>query len=256
MKKPTTNLGRISVAAARNPWRVIVVWIIAMSAFAALAGPKLWQVTTNDTSHFLPNRYESVRATQFGQAHFGQLKNATAVTGLVRRSDGKPLTHADHAQAAVAAAQMAAWRPDWSTIKVNHKRVKPNTGERATRAVDPILGPTAGGGSDQLVSLQFRGNDQDPAVQQAFKQFRRETVSTFRGHGMSVGFTGGIASTTDQTDHQASTQGVQQALLYAAVVLLSILFFRGVLSSIVPLLAVGTVAAGASGLVILAASAF
>jgi RND superfamily putative drug exporter len=256
MKKPTINLGRISAAAARNPWRVIVVWIIAMSAFATLAGPKLWQVTTNDTSHFLPNKYESVRATQFGQAHFGQLKNATAVTGLVRRSDGKPLTHADHAQAAVAAEQMAAWRPDWSTIKVNHKRVKPNTGERATRAVDPVLGPTAGGGSDQLVSLLFKGNDQDPAAQQAFKQFRRETVSAFRGHGMTLGFTGGIASTTDQTDHQASTQGTQQALLYAAVVLLSILFFRGVLSSIVPLLAVGIVAAGASGLVILAASAF
>ena len=52
---------------------------------ASLAGPKLWQVTTNDTSHFLPTKYESVRATQFGQAHFGELKNASAVTGLVRR---------------------------------------------------------------------------------------------------------------------------------------------------------------------------
>lgn len=256
MKTPTINLGRISAAAAQNPWRVIVVWIIAMSALATLAGPKLWQVTTNDTSHFLPNRYESVRATQFGQAHFGQLKNATPVTGLIRRDDGKPLTKADHAQADVAVEQMATWRPDWSSIKVNNKVVTPTSGERATRAVDPVLGPTAGRGADQLVSLQFKGNDQDPAVQHAFKQFRRETVSAFGSHGMTVGFTGGIASTTDQVDHQATTQGVQQALLYAAVVLLSLLFFRGVLSSIVPLLAVGTVAAGASGLVILAASAF
>jgi uncharacterized membrane protein YdfJ with MMPL/SSD domain len=139
MKKPTINLGRISAAAARNPWRVIVVWIIAMSALATLAGPKLWQVTTNDTSHFLPNRYESVRATQFGQAHFGQLKNATAVTNLIRRSDGKPLTQADHAQADVAVAQMAAWRPDWSSIKVNKKVVTPTSGERVTRAVIPSL---------------------------------------------------------------------------------------------------------------------
>jgi RND superfamily putative drug exporter len=256
MKRPIINLGRISAAAARNPWRVIVVWIIAMSAFASLAGPKLWQVTTNDTSHFLPNKYESVRATQFGQAHFGQLRNGSAVTGLIRRSDGKPLTQADHARADAAVTQMASWRPDWSNIKVNKKVVTPTSGERATRAVDPVLGPTAGRGSDQLVSLQFKGNDQDPAIQQAFKQFRRETASAFRSHGLTVGFTGGIASTTDQVDHQATTQGIQQTLLYAAVVLLSLLFFRGLLSSIVPLLAVGTVAAGASGLVVLAASAF
>src|SRR5437762_10578675 len=103
-----------------------------MSAFATLAGPKLWQVTTNDTSHFLPRSYESVRATQFGQAHFGQLKSATAVTGLIRRGDGRPLTPADHAQAALAVARMAAWRPDWSTIKVNKKVVKPTTTERVT----------------------------------------------------------------------------------------------------------------------------
>lgn len=66
MKTHALSLGRISAAAARNPWRVIVVWIIVwiivMSALDSLAGPKLWQVTTNDTSHFLPNSYESMRA--------------------------------------------------------------------------------------------------------------------------------------------------------------------------------------------------
>jgi len=79
MQQRTFSLGRISAVAARHPWRVIVVWVVAMAAAAVFGGPKLWQVTTNDTSHFLPNRYESVRATQFGQAHFGQLQNATAV---------------------------------------------------------------------------------------------------------------------------------------------------------------------------------
>jgi RND superfamily putative drug exporter len=250
------NLGRISAAAARHPWRVIVVWIIAMSASATLAGPKLWQVTTNDASYFLPNSFESVRATQFGQAHFAQLRNATAVTGLVRRDDGKPLTRGDHAWTAVAVRQMGSWHPDWSTIKVNNGVVKPTASERSTAAVDPAVGPIAGGGADQLVSFQFRGNDQDPVVQQAFKQFRRQTVAAFRPHRVTVGFTSGIASTTDQADHQATTQAIQQLLLYAAVVLLCLVFFRGVLSSIVPLLAVGLVAAGASGLVVLAASTF
>jgi putative drug exporter of the RND superfamily len=250
MNKHRFSLGRISAAAARRPWPVIVIWAAVMLLAASLAGPKLWQVTTNDESHFLPNKYESVRATQFGQAHFGQLKNATAVTALVRRADGKTLTPTDRARGQAAVAQMAAWRPDWSTIKA------PTAGERAAGVIDPVVGPLAGAGSYQLVSLQFKGNDQDPTIEQAFKQFRAHTLATFRGNGMTVGFTGGIASQTDQVDHQKNTQGLQQMLLYAAVVLLTLIFFRGVLSSIVPLLAVAIVAAGASGLVILAASAF
>ena len=88
-RKHSNSIGRLSAAAARRPWPVIVIWVAAILLAASLAGPKLWQVTTNDTSHFLPNKYESVRATQFGQAHFGQLKNASAVTGLVRRDDGQ-----------------------------------------------------------------------------------------------------------------------------------------------------------------------
>jgi RND superfamily putative drug exporter len=256
MQHRTFSLGHISAGAARRPWRVIVLWVVAMAAAAVFGGPKLWQVTTNDTAHFLPNSYESVRATQFGQAHFGQLQNATAVAALVKRADGHELAQIDRAQATAGVAQMAAWRPDWSAIKVNGKHVTPTTAERTTRAVHPVVGPLAGHGADQLVSLQFKGDDQDPAVQQVFKQFRAHSAAAFQADGMTVGFTGGVASTTDQADHQATTQQTQQLLLYAAVVLLSILFFRGVLSSIVPLVAVAGVAAGASGLVVLAASAF
>jgi putative drug exporter of the RND superfamily len=256
MNQPSLGLGGISAAAARHPWRVIVIWLIAMSAAASLGGPKLWQVTTNDTSHFLPSTYESVRATQFGQAHFGHLKNASAVTALVRRVDGRPLTHTDRAHSESAAADMTAWRPNWETIKTNGRAVSPTASERATRAVQPVAGPIAGNGADQLISLQFKGNDQDPTVQKAFKQFRNHERIVFAAAHMTVGFTGGIASAADQVDHQAATQRTQQTLLYAAVVLLSFVFFRGVLSSIIPLLTVGMVAAGASGMVVLAASVF
>ena len=250
METNTISLGRISTAATRHPWRVIVIWLVAMLAAAALAGPRLWQVTTDDTSNFLPHKYESVRATEFGQARFGQLKGATAVTALVRRVDAKPLTRADRARIQTAAAQMTTWRPDGRSIK------KATDAERNARALQAVVGPLAGHGSYQLLSLRFRGNDQDPVVEKAFKQFRDHEVAAFRSAGMTVGFTGGIASTTDQVDHQATTRGLQQLLLYAAVVLLSVLFFRGVLSAIVPLATVVIVATGASGLVVLTASAF
>ena len=249
MRTNTISVGRISAPATRHPWRVIVIWVVAMLAAAAAAGPRLWQVTTDDTSNFLPHKYESVRATEFGQAHFGQLRDATAVTALVRRADGKPLKRADRARIQLAAAQMTTWRPDGSSIK------KATDAERNARALQPVVGPLAGHGSYQLLSLRFRGNDQDPVVEKAFKQFRDHEVAAFRSAGMTVGFTGGIASTTDQVDHQATTQGLQQLLLYAAVVLLSVVFFRGVLSAIVPLVIVAIVAMGASGLVVLTASA-
>jgi RND superfamily putative drug exporter len=251
MNKHSFRIGAISAAAARHPWRVIVVWIAAMFMASSMAGPKLWQVTTNDTSHFLPNKYESVRATQFGQAHFGQLKNATAVTALVHRADGKPLGKADRAEIAVQATRMAAWRPYWTTLKVH-----PTPTERVARVVDSSAGPVAGGGRYQLVALQFKGDAQDPVIQKAFKQFRSATATAFRSNGLTAGFTGGIASQTDQVEHQKSTSGLQALLLYAIVMLLSVVFFRGVLAAIVPLFAIAIVSMGATGMVILAASTF
>ncbi len=250
------SLGRLSAGAARHPWPVIAIWVLAMLMAASLAAPKLWQVTTNDTSNFLPTKYESVKATQFGQSHFGQVKNGSTVTALVRRADGRPLTSTDRARTRSTVAQMTTWRPDWSALGTTKHPVKPTSAERRTRVAQSVVGAAAGNGGDQLLALQFTGNDQDPTVQKAFKQFRRHEAATFAAAGMTVGFTGGIASTTDQVDHQAKTQALQGLLLYAAVVLLSFVFFRGLLSSIVPLLTVGIVATGAGGLVVLAASAF
>ena len=62
MNKHTLTLGRFSAVAARHPWPVIVTWVLAMLLAASLAAPKLWQVTTNDTSNFLPTKYESVKS--------------------------------------------------------------------------------------------------------------------------------------------------------------------------------------------------
>lgn len=256
MNKHTFTLGRFSAAAARHPWPVIVTWVLAMLMAASLAAPKLWQVTTNDTSNFLPTKYESVKATQFGQSHFGLVKDGSTVTALVRRADGRPLTATDHAHTRLAVTQMTAWHPEWSAVGTTKHPVKPTTAERRTRVSASIVGPVAGHGTDQLLALQFNGNDQDPTVQKAFKQFRRHEAAAFRAVGMTVGFTGGIASTTDQVDHRAKTQALQGMLLYLAVIVLSFVFFRGLLSSIVPLLTVGIVATGAGGLVVLAASAF
>ena len=82
----------IGAVATRRPWMVIAVWVVAALALASIGSAKLYKVTTDDTSSFLPTSYESVRAIKFGETHFGQIKGATTVTGLVRRTDGGRLT--------------------------------------------------------------------------------------------------------------------------------------------------------------------
>ena len=114
MNKHTPTLGRLSAAAARHPWPVIVTWVLAMLMAASLAAPKLWQVTTNDTSNFLPTKYESVKATHFGQSHFGLVKDASTVTALVRRTDGRPLTAADRGAASADRPQPNERSPEMS----------------------------------------------------------------------------------------------------------------------------------------------
>ena len=246
-------LHRISTASTRRPWLVIGLWVVLLLGGALVGQMKLYDVTTSDTGGFLPSSYESARATAFGEKHFGVVKGATAVTALVKRDDGRPLTPADQARVATLTGRMAAWRPDWNAIPHSFGL----TGdEQAARALKTVAGPTFGAGRFQLVGLQFRGNSTDPTVQKAFKQFRGSTVHAFAGDGLRVGFTGGIASQTDYTDSTRATTQLEGVLLLAAIALLTLVVFRGVLSTVVPLLTVVLVAGGANGAVVLAALAF
>ena len=103
-RKHTNSIGRLSAAAARHPWRVIVVWVAAMLLAASLAGPEAWQVTTNDTSHFLPQQVRVGARHTVRAGPLRQLKNASAVTGLVRRDDGSATHARDRAHIATAVA--------------------------------------------------------------------------------------------------------------------------------------------------------
>jgi RND superfamily putative drug exporter len=246
-------LNRLTHLSTRRPWLVIGVWVALLLGGALVGQAKLYDVTTNDTAGFLPRSYESARAVHFGETHFGLVKGATAVTALVQRADGRSLTAADRARVAELTAAMADWRPDWAGIEPPFGL---SENERGVRAMKPVAGPVAGEGRYQLAGLQFKGNATDPTVQKAFKQFRADTVRNFAGAGLKVGFTGGVAGLTDYMDATRSTESLEGVLLFAAIALLSLLFFRGALSTVVPLLTVVLVAAGANGAVVLAAMAF
>jgi putative drug exporter of the RND superfamily len=253
-------LNRVTAFVSRHPWRVILVWLLLGALAAAYAQSRQSDVITNDTSSFLPNKYESVRATKLGQREFGVAKGATTVTALVKRADGTPLTGGDRRQIAALSAAMTHWRPDWSTVHPvggsSQKKVKPSAHQRETRVVSALASPPRDRGRFELVSLQFKGNDSDPVVQGAFFQFRADTQQQFRAHGLSAGFTSGVATSADTGKANASTAHLEQALLFAAIVLLNLLFFRGILAAAVPLMAVVLVAGTAGGLIVLSAKLF
>jgi RND superfamily putative drug exporter len=250
----------ITASVTRHPWRVIVAWILAALALGMVGQAKVADVTTSDTASFLPSRYESVRAAEFGRQAFGHVEGSTTVTVLVKPRDGGRLTASDGPALERAAAGLRGWRPDWSAIRHDPPKgtpaVAPNDRQRETRVVG-----IDGGGVDPhhrfaLVAAQFKGNSADPLVQAAFKQFRDDASATFARHGFRAGYTGGVASMTDTTDANRSTEALESLLLFAAVILLNLVFFRGVLAAIVPLIGVTLVTYAATGVVVAMASAF
>jgi putative drug exporter of the RND superfamily len=240
--------------ATSRPKRVIVVWLIVALGLTFAASLFGYKVTTDDTARFLPKGSESARATAYAQAAFGQQKDVRTVTALVKRGDGQPLSAADREAVRALAAAMPRWRAD-----TNRPALKGQPGdlrERAGRIIAAQAGPLGRDGRFQLVGLQWKAQPTDPVAQDYFRQVRDRATDRVRARGLRVGFTGGVALQADYVKATAGAHALQQALLFGAVVLLSLLFFRGPAAAFVPLLAIYFVAGAASGLVVLAALAF
>jgi RND superfamily putative drug exporter len=234
---------RITTFVTRRPKTVIVLWAVIALALASLGGAFAYKATTDDPAQFLPRGSESARATTYAQTAFGQQKGAHTVTMLVERADNRPLTAADRAAVRALASDLPRWRVG-------------DTSTRAGRIVAAQAGPTAPGGRFQLVGLQWKAATTDPIAQQHFRDVRDRAARAARAHGLRVGFTGAVATAADRAKASEGTQALSQALLFAAIVVLSLLFFRGPLAAVVPLVTIYLVAGAASGLVVLAALAF
>jgi putative drug exporter of the RND superfamily len=244
---------RIITFAATHPKRVIALWVgvaIVLSSISASVG---YKVMTDDVAQFLPKGSESAQATRYAETAFGREPGSRTVTALVKRTDGSALTAADRDRIQALAAEMPRWRVDSERPGVDGQ--PGDLHERAGRIVAAQAGPVDPDGRFQLVGLQWKANTTDPVAQEYFRQVRDRAADQIRGHDLRIGFTGGIASSADYVDANEGRQQVSQALLFGAVIVLSLLFFRGPLAALVPLLAIYFVAAAASGLVVLAALA-
>jgi len=247
-------LRRITQFSTSRPKRVIALWLAVVLALASIGSSFGYKVVTDDTAQFLPRGSESAQAVDFARTAFGQQKGTQTVTMLVKRSDGARLTAADQAAIRSLAAATRRWGVDADAAVLT--RQVGDFDERAGHVVGAQLGPASPDGRLQLVALQWKGNTTDVVAQEFFRQVRDRAADIARAHELRVAFTGGVASRADEMKAQEGQRALSQALLFGSVIALSLLFFRGPLAAIVPLVAIYLVAAGASGLVVLAALAF
>jgi putative drug exporter of the RND superfamily len=237
-----------------RPKRIIALWAVVMLLLGSIGAGFGYKVVTDDAAQFLPKGSESAQAIDFARDAFGQQEGTRTVSMLVKRTDDAALTASDRAEIRTLASATPRWRVD--TDRPALKSQIGDLDERAGRVVDAQIGPASPDGRLQLIALQWKGNTTDPVAQEFFRQVRDRAADRARDHHLRIGFTGGVASTADEMKAQEGTRALSQALLFGAVVGLSLLFFRGPLAAIVPLLAIYLVAMGASGLVVLAALAF
>jgi putative drug exporter of the RND superfamily len=249
-------LSSIIQYATSRPKRVIAIWLVVGIGLSLLGSFKAYSVTTDDTAQFLPKGSESAQALRYAREAFGAQKGTTTMSVLVRRADGGPLSAADRAGVARLADGLPRWRPDLDPLVDTADGVDLDIRERAGGVVAAAAGPVARDGRFQLVAVQWKANTTDPVAQDAFRQFRDRVTAQAQGAHLTAGFTGGIASAADLTKATEGTQMLSQLLLFGAVLLLSLLFFRGPLAAIVPLMAIVVVGGAAAGLVVGAALLF
>ncbi|HEY6417235.1 MAG TPA: MMPL family transporter [Acidimicrobiales bacterium] len=216
----------------RHPWIIILIWFIAGLAFSSIAATKLADVSETDQAAFLPKSSESAKAVDFGREAFGQVKGATTVTVLVKPRDGGRLTAADHKATAAVAAQLRSWHEKHGSVVAT-----------AADAGDPK-------GHFALVGVKFKGSTTDPYAQKAFQHFRTDATRAFAQHDLKAGYTGGIASIVDVAESSKAAVGLEMLILLGSIILLNVLFFRGVLAAFVPLFTVMIVSSVAGGVVV------
>jgi len=238
----------------RRPWLTILAWLAVAIPLTVLGGLASYSVTTDDTARFLPKGSESAQAVAFARDAFGVEEGTATVTLLARRSDGAPLIAGDRTAVTQIAGEMPRWRADTDDLDVEEEAI--DRSGRAGHVVAATAGPLGDDGRFQLVALQWRANATDPVAQSAFRQFRDTFADRAADRGLTTAYTGGVASLSDQFEADETRGLIQGLALFAAVILLSALFLRGVLASILPLLTISLVAGAAGGLVVAAAAVF
>lgn len=232
----------------RNPWKVIAVWAVLGIFLSVLSQPLVYRVTETQSGAFLPAQYDSAAALRVAEEKFGMKPDGNAVTVLVARADGEPLTEADHLRIGAVAGQLGSRRVEMPAPTEDDPPAFLSEDHSQTPSVSPAM--TAPDRGFELLSVRLTGSSMDPGLQRVYRVFHEQAEEAFKEAGMRTGFTGGLADLTDTADAEKTTQTVVGIVMIGLIVLINILVFRSALAAFVPLLAVVVIGGAAAGTVV------
>ncbi|TGA95613.1 MMPL family transporter [Streptomyces sp. MZ04] len=234
----------------RNPWKVIALWAVIGMFLTLLSQALVHRVTETQSGDFLPAKYDSAAALKIAEERFGVQPDANAVTVLVAREDGKPLTGPDHRRVGAVAEKLGRQRVEMPEPKEDTPSFLTEDHSQTPEVSPAMVAPDR---DFELLSVQLTGNSTDPGLHDLYRAFRDEAKDAFAEAGMRTGFTGGLADLVDTGDAEETTGKVVGILMVGLIVLINILVFRSVLAAFVPLLAVVIIGGAAAGAVVGAA---
>ncbi|MFI1829432.1 MMPL family transporter [Streptomyces sp. NPDC020412] len=237
----------------RHPWKVIALWSVIGIFLAVLAGALMPRASQAQSGDFLPKSYDSAAALRIAEEEFGVTSDASTVTVLVARPDGKPLTGADQERIASVAEELGGRRvamPSPQDTSTKSDDQIPFLAEDYSQTPEVSVGMTAPDRTFELLSARLEGNAVDPGMHSLFRAFREQVVDAFADVDLRTGFTGGLADQVDTRDAEEPTQRVVGLLMLGLIVLINVLVFRSVAAAFVPLLAVVIVGGAATGVVV------
>ncbi|MFF9895147.1 MMPL family transporter [Streptomyces longispororuber] len=242
----------LTACTTRHAWKFILLWTVAGIALTLVGQSKMYSVTEPDVGNFLPKSYDSAAALRIAEDKFGAKPDGNAVTVLVAREDGRRLAAADGARIDRIAAGLG-----------KHRLTMENPDDMPSFLLDdhsqrPVVRPVADAPdkSFRLLSVALKGNNNDPALQDLFRDFREHAQKEFDRAGLRSGFTGGLADLADTAEDQEDTEKLVGILTMGLIVLLNVLAFRSVLAALLPLLAVTIIGGAAAGAVVCTALLF
>ncbi|MEU1421442.1 MMPL family transporter [Kitasatospora sp. NPDC005751] len=229
----------------RHPWKVVALWGVLAVVLTALAPMLMSRVTQSQTADFLPRSYDSAAAMRIAEEQFGLNPDATVVTVLVARSDGKALSAADQTRVEAEAEKLGKRRVAMPRADDEPTFLLPDRSQ-TPRIAPAMVAPDR---SFELLSVELVGNAADQGVQGVYRAFRDGTRTQFAEAGMRTGFTGGLADAVDSADSHKTASTVGGAVVMGLIVLLNVLVFRSALAAVLPLLAVALIGGVAGGAV-------
>ena len=212
----------------RFPWFVVGAWVV-LAGIVLVFAPKL--TSTQDTSSFLPSKYESIKATDLQQKAFPTATQPGAIL-VFDRTDGAKLTATDSLRVTKVIDDL--------NKKVDTKVFIPGSAQPPSKDGMVQLG---------VFGLAPTSTGFDNTAFKAVKSLRSEARAMVKGTDLHLGVSGQVAQGSDSQDASKTTLALVLLGTILLIVILLGLIFRSVIICVMPLLTVGLVSIIATGFI-------